>query len=35
MPELNKLYNAILNGDNKAARAITRQAVSEGVEPWS
>jgi corrinoid protein of di/trimethylamine methyltransferase len=33
MTDLKKLYEAILNGDNKAALAVTQQAVSEGVEP--
>jgi 5-methyltetrahydrofolate--homocysteine methyltransferase len=33
MTDLKKLYEAILNGDNKAALALTQQAVSEGVQP--
>ena len=33
MTDLKKLYEAILNGDNKAALAVTQQAVSEGMQP--
>ncbi len=33
MTDLKKLYEAILNGDNKTALAVTQQAVSEGVQP--
>ena len=33
MTELAKLFNAILNGDNKTAVACTQQAISEGVQP--
>ncbi len=33
MADLQKLYDAILNGDNKSAVAITREALAESVEP--
>ncbi len=33
MPDLSKLYDAILNGDNKTSVAITRQALEEGADP--
>jgi 5-methyltetrahydrofolate--homocysteine methyltransferase len=33
MMDLKKLYEAILNGDNKTALASAQQAVSEGVPP--
>jgi 5-methyltetrahydrofolate--homocysteine methyltransferase len=33
MPDLSKLYEAILNGDNKGAVAITRTAIEEGADP--
>lgn len=32
MPELSKLYDAILNGDHKAAIAITREAIDAKVD---
>jgi corrinoid protein of di/trimethylamine methyltransferase len=31
MPELTKLYDAILNGDAKTAVAVTKEALAEGV----
>ena len=31
MPELRKLYDAILNGDAKTAVAVTKEALAEGV----
>jgi corrinoid protein of di/trimethylamine methyltransferase len=33
MVELSKLYDAILNGDNKTALAVTKEAISEGTPP--
>jgi 5-methyltetrahydrofolate--homocysteine methyltransferase len=33
MTELTKLFNAILDGDNKTAVECTQQALSEGVQP--
>ncbi len=33
MSDLSKLYEAILNGDNKSSVAITKQALEEGVDP--
>lgn len=33
MPDLTKLYDAILNGDNKTAVAVTKEALAEGVAP--
>jgi 5-methyltetrahydrofolate--homocysteine methyltransferase len=33
MAELAKLYEAVLNGDNKAAVAVTREALAENVAP--
>jgi corrinoid protein of di/trimethylamine methyltransferase len=33
MAELKKIFDAILDGDNKTALAITKEAISEGVEP--
>jgi len=33
MTELKKLYEAILNGDNKTALAVTQQAAAEGLQP--
>ncbi len=33
MPDLKQLYDAVVNGDAKAANAITQQALSEGVDP--
>jgi 5-methyltetrahydrofolate--homocysteine methyltransferase len=33
MAELDGLYDAILNGDNKASVAVTRQALAEGADP--
>ena len=33
MAELKKLYDAILNGDNKAAVAITKEALAENADP--
>jgi corrinoid protein of di/trimethylamine methyltransferase len=34
MPDLKPLYDAILNGDHKAAVAITQQALADKVEPF-
>ena len=33
MAELNKLHDAILNGDGKTAAAVVKQALAEGVDP--
>lgn len=33
MAELNKLYDAILNGDLKSAVAVTKQALQDGEDP--
>jgi len=33
MPDLKKLYNAVLNGDLKTAVAATKEALAEGVDP--
>lgn len=33
MPDLSKLYEAILNGDSKQAIAITKTAIGEGADP--
>ncbi len=33
MAELTKLYDAILNGDAKAAKAVTEQALAENTDP--
>ncbi|MGC4051121.1 MAG: corrinoid protein [Paludibaculum sp.] len=33
MADLQKLYDAVLNGDQKAAIAVTEQALAEGVTP--
>jgi corrinoid protein of di/trimethylamine methyltransferase len=33
MPDLSKLYDAILNGDHKASEAITKEALAENVPP--
>ena len=33
MAEIEKLYDAILNGDHKAAAALTGQALAEGANP--
>jgi 5-methyltetrahydrofolate--homocysteine methyltransferase len=33
MADLQKLYDAILNGNFKAAREVTQQALSEGIDP--
>ena len=33
MAELSKLYDAILEGDNKTALAVTKEAISEGTPP--
>ena len=32
MAETEKLYDAILNGDHKAAAALTRQALDQGAD---
>lgn len=33
MADLKKLYDAVLNGDNKSAVAITKEAIAEKVDP--
>jgi 5-methyltetrahydrofolate--homocysteine methyltransferase len=33
MPDLQQLYDAVVNGDYKAARALTEQALAEGADP--
>ena len=33
MADLDRLYQAVLNGDAKAAVAVTRQAINEGMDP--
>jgi corrinoid protein of di/trimethylamine methyltransferase len=33
MADLQKLYNAILNGDQKTSVAVTQEALAEGVDP--
>jgi len=33
MAELTKLYEAVINGDNKAAAAITREVLAAGADP--
>jgi 5-methyltetrahydrofolate--homocysteine methyltransferase len=33
MPDLQKLYDAILNGDAKTATAVTREALDQGADP--
>ena len=33
MADLDRLYQAVLNGDAKAAVAVTRQAIDEGTDP--
>src|SRR5512133_2080742 len=33
MPDLKQLYDAVVNGDDKAAAAITKQSLDEGVDP--
>ncbi len=33
MPDLAKLYEAVLNGDSKTAVAVTREALDAGVDP--
>lgn len=33
MAEIEKLYDAILNGDHKAAVSLTKQALGEGADP--
>jgi corrinoid protein of di/trimethylamine methyltransferase len=33
MPDLTKLYDAILNGDGKSAVALTKEALAEGTDP--
>jgi corrinoid protein of di/trimethylamine methyltransferase len=33
MPDLTKLYDAILNGDNKASVAVTREALADKTDP--
>ncbi|MGQ9918953.1 MAG: corrinoid protein [Bryobacteraceae bacterium] len=33
MPDLSKLYEAVLNGDHKTAVAVTKEALAEGCDP--
>src|SRR6476620_4259599 len=33
MPDLNRLYDAILNGEHKTAAAVTREAIDEQIDP--
>jgi corrinoid protein of di/trimethylamine methyltransferase len=33
MADLQKLYNAVLNGDQKTSVAVTQEALAEGVDP--
>ncbi len=33
MPDLQKLYDAVVTGDSKAAAAVTREALAEKVDP--
>src|SRR5512139_1841803 len=33
MPDLKKLYEAVVSGDAKASHAITQQALAEGIDP--
>lgn len=33
MPDLQKLFNAVLNGDQKTSVAVTQEALAEGVDP--
>ena len=33
MPDLKQLYEAVLSGDDKAAHALTKQALQEGADP--
>ena len=33
MPNLQKLYDAVLNGDQKTSIAVTQEALAEGVDP--
>jgi corrinoid protein of di/trimethylamine methyltransferase len=33
MPDLKRLYEAVVNGDAKATYALTQQALAEGVDP--
>ena len=33
MPDLSRLYEAILNGDHKTSAAVTREAIDAGSEP--
>lgn len=35
MAELKRLYDAVLNGDQKEAVAVTEEALSEGIEPMA
>jgi corrinoid protein of di/trimethylamine methyltransferase len=35
MPELQKLYDAVLSGDQKTSIAITREALDAGVDPMA
>ena len=33
MPDLNKLYEAVVSGDAKTTHSITQQALAEGIDP--
>ena len=33
MPDLKQLYDSVVSGDAKAAQALTRQALADGVDP--
>src|SRR5215831_5911569 len=33
MPDLNKLYEAVVSGDAKSTHSITQQALAEGIDP--
>jgi corrinoid protein of di/trimethylamine methyltransferase len=33
MPDLKQLYDAVVSGDAKATRALTQQALAEGIDP--
>jgi 5-methyltetrahydrofolate--homocysteine methyltransferase len=33
MPDLKQLYDAVVGGDAKATRALTQQALAEGIDP--
>ena len=33
MPDLKQLYQAVVNGDAKASRALTQEALAQGIDP--